>query len=454
MYLARRWQLVLVTAAFRTQAAAAEAADAAVQASNCLTCKPREEDRPELTSVLQVDIQVDHRARQAPATARDAIVGEFGPRPAWFPLALLGTNSSIETWVARKFASSSDELLKVTGGKHTEETTSGGTSTGMMIGLIALAIMGACGLILFVPDRRTMSSINARLRPASRGSPTRTAAGGTMSKGLLSPPQQSARHERSAGPEQCGPERPVLTTKTDTVSSPGRTFPPVVKKKVMGSSPPSPRTLAQMPIPRDSVPDRQVLLCDPSAWLHIEAYFTIQALQFFDVVDSEATGVVDIMRGGMSEPHFVASVQPMDGTPRALMIATAEQRGQPLCSCVPGGFVGGASSAGFCSELELHDNRGRPWGTLVPRGTNTYAICKQGGREALLLEGDQASGRLVVRLGDGEVVAHAAMDYDCTQLEVGVKRHTDPILMLTSVLAILIFNPEDPSNISPEASSK
>jgi len=377
-------------------------------------------------------------------------------------VAVFHTNYSIETWVTDTFAEGSDGLLKATGGKHKEEMTSGDTSTGLMIGLIALAVMGACGLIL-VRDRRTMGSFNDRLGPASRGSPMRTAAPGTMSKGLLTPPL-----ERSVGPVErsVGPERlagasfgasPVVTTKPDGIGSAGnqttaRTLPPVVRKKGAGSPAPSPRTLAQMPIPRDSIPGRQVLLCDPSAWVHIEAYFTIQALQLYDVADSEATGVVDIMRGGMSEPHFVASVQPLDATPRALMIATSEQRGRPLCSCAPAGALGGIPSSGFCSELEFRDGRGRPWGALVPRGTDAYTIFKQGGREALHVEGDQASGRLVVRLGD-EVVAHAAMDNDCTTLEVGVKPHTDPILMLTSVLAVLIFNPEDPGHMSTEASS-
>jgi len=427
----------------RTKAAVAEAP--VHEASKCLTCeRRREEDRQELTSVLQVDVQVGHRP-EAPTTAKEvkAILDEFEPRPVWFPVALFNTNNSVETWVSGTFAGSSDGAINSTGEKQTEETTSGDTGTSVIFVLVAVAVMGVCGLIL-VRDRRTVGNFNDGLGSVSRGSPSRRpATAGTISKGLLSP-------ERSVG-ASLGPS-PVLTTKTDDIGGGNRTLPPVVRKRGTGSPAPSPRTLAQMPIPRDSVPGRQVLLTDPSAWVHIEAYFTIQALQLYDVADSEATGAVDIMRGGMTEPHFVACVQPMDATPRALMIATADQRGRPLCSCAPAGVLSGGSSSGFCSELEFRDSRGRHWGALVPRGPDTYTILKQGGREALFVEGDQASGRLVVRLGD-EVVAHAAMDNDCTQLEVGVKPHTDPILMLTSVLAVLIFNPEDPGHISPERSS-
>jgi len=435
MCLARPWLLVLVAAVLRTQAAAAEAA--AHEASQCL-------DRQELTSVLQVDVQVGHRA-EAPTTAKEAIPGDFEPRPVWLPLALFSTNNSVETWVAGTFAGGSDGMMNSTGEKQTEEPTSGDTSTGVLLFLLAVAIMGGCGLLM-VREHRTVGSFNDGLPGSvSRGYQSRqTAAAGTTSKRLLSPERSAAA---SLGPT------PVQTTKTlPPVVEHCPYPPPVVEKRGTGSPAPSSRTLAQMPVPRDSVPGRQMLLTDPSAWVHIEAYFTIQTLQLYDVADSDATGAVDIMRGGMSEPHFVASVQPMDATPRALMMATADQRGRPLCSCAPAVSYSGTSSSGFCSELEFRDSRGRPWGALVPRGSDTYTIFKQGGREALFVEGDQTSGRLVVRLGD-EVVAHAAMDNDFTMLEIGVKPHTDPILMLTSMLAVLIFNPEDPGYVSPERSS-
>lgn len=454
MCVARPRLLVLVAAVLRTEAAAAEAA--VHKASNLLTSECRqEEDRQELTSVLQVDVQVGHRTDQAPTATKEAIPGEFEPRPVWFPVALLNINTSVDpgalfamktsvdTGVAGVSAGSSDGMLNSTGEKQLLETTSGASgdaSVAVMIGLIAMAVMGACGLVM-VRDRRTLDSRYERLGSVSRGSPGRTAAAGTMSKGFRSP-------DRSAGASAFQAGSPVVTTKT----LPPAVMPPIVKKRGTGSPAPSPRTLAQMPIPRDSVPGRQVLLTDPKDWGNLEAYFTIQALQLSDVADSEATGTVDIMRHGVSEPTFVASVQPMDAAPRALMIATADQRGRPLCSCSPAGVLSGTSTTGFCSELEFRDSRGRPWGSLVPHGPDIYTIFKQGGREVLLVEGDQASGRLVVQLGD-EVVAHAAMDNDCTQLEVGVKPHTDPILMLTSVLAVLIFNPEDPGHLSPEHSN-
>jgi len=429
---ARPWLLVLVAAALRTQAASAEVV--AIGNRNCPTCECRQDDGQEWTSVLQVDVQVGHhRTEQAPTATGDvkAIPGKFEPKPVWLPVALFSTNASVGTRVANTFTGRSDGGLNSTGTKQMGETTSWDTIAGLILGVVAVAVVGACGLIL-VQDRRTHGSIRAN--PATRGSPAGLAAPiGTMSKGLLSP------------------ERPAVDSKGDSLVLTATALSHLVKKKGAGLPVPSPRTLAQMPIPRNSVPGRQVLLCDPSVWLHIEAYFTIQALQLYEVADSEATGVIDIMRGGMSEPHFVASVQPMDAIPRALMIAAAEKRGRPLCSCAPASVLSGASSSGFCSELEFRDNRGRPWGALVSHGPYTFTVCKQGSREALLVEGDQASGRLVVWLGD-EVVAHAAMDNDCTQLEVGVKPHSDPLLMLSSVLAVLIFNPEDPGHMSPEPS--
>lgn len=452
MCVARPRLLVLVAAVLRTEAAVHGA-------SNLLTSECRqEEDRQELTSVLQVDVQVQGvRTDQAPTATKEASPGEFEPRPVWFPVALLNMNtsvdpgalfsmkSSVDSGVAGLFAGGSDGTLNSTGEKQTVKTTSGDsgdTSVALMIGLIAMAVMGACGLAM-VRDRRTLDSRYERLGSASRGSPGRTAAAGTMSnKGFQSPNRSASARASTLGAS------PALTTKT----LPPAVMPPLVKRRGTGSPAPSPRTLAQMPIPRDSVPGRQVLLSDPRDWGNMEAYFTIQALQLSDVADSEATGTVDIMRGGLSEPSFVASVQPMDAAPRALMLTTADQRGRPLCSCSPAGVLSGTSTTGFCSELEFRDSRGRPWGSLVPHGPDIYTIFKQGGREVLLVEGDQASGRLVVQLGD-EVVAHAAMDNDCTQLEVGVKPHTDPILMLTSVLAVLIFNPEDPGHLSPEHSN-
>jgi len=49
----------------------------------------------------------------------------------------------------------------------------------------------------------------------------------------------------------------------------------------------------------------------------------------------------------------------------------------------------------------------------------------------------------MVKLGE-EIVAHAAHNGPKKQVEIGVKPQIDPVLMLICVLAVLIFNPEEP----------
>merc|ERR1719237_751617 len=103
----------------------------------------------------------------------------------------------------------------------------------------------------------------------------------------------------------------------------------------------------------------------------------------------------------------------------------------------------GNAPLGMCIGVELRDNAGKHWGSLAPYGAETYKVLLPGGHEVLTLEGDQVAGRIVAKTG-GLIVAHAAMDAEGRQLEVGIKPKTDPLLVMSIVLAVLIFNPEDP----------
>jgi len=189
--------------------------------------------------------------------------------------------------------------------------------------------------------------------------------------------------------------------------------------------------------------DRRLNLCEPSVWTNIQAYFCIPAEHLYTVADSESTGSFDILRGGPMEPVFAASVRPYGSCPRALLLSAATMRERPLASCA----ATSSRALYHCAELELRGQDNRFWGTLIAQGSDIYSVYQSGTRQVLVLEGDQANGRLVVWLGD-EVVAHAARGPDGEHLEVGVRPQIDPVLMLICVLAVVIFNPEDASSDS------
>jgi len=186
--------------------------------------------------------------------------------------------------------------------------------------------------------------------------------------------------------------------------------------------------------------EQRIQLCEPgAAWSHIDLYFTISTEVLQSIADSdEATGAFDVWRGGGGalEPLFAASVLPWGSSPRALVIYAVGNRGELLASCAP-------SVVNPCSELEIRDQDSRVWGTLSPQGSDTYAVFQGHGRRVLNLLGNQDTGQLMVKLGE-EVVAHAAHNGPKKQVEIGIRPQVDPVLMLVCVLAVLIFNPEEP----------
>lgn len=397
--------------------------------------------------MLQVAVSVLARRREDPPVAANASDGGAGGAPpspwarqrreeegappgALAAAAAAAPGGSEEGPAARLLrevgswiSTSAEEVYDAGASGHLFHLAVGGarTGSGAMMGIAVVVLAAVLASCLLIAARNPGTGHGGR-GPTPQAQQNRGSFG-TTPKGFSTPPVAGSP----------SPTPSLVTLRAREALRGG-------KKNGAGSPAPSPRTLAQMSVPRASITDRKMQLCDPSAWSHIEAYFTIQANQLYDVADSEATGTVDILRGGPLEPVFLASVLPWDNSPRALLISSSNHMGQPLCSCAPAGALG-LSSGGFCSELELRDAAGRAWGILAPIGADAYCVSMHVGKQVLTMQGDQSSGRLIVRSGE-EVVAHAAMDGEGMQLEVGVKQHTDPVLMLTCVLAVLIFNPE------------
>jgi len=213
------------------------------------------------------------------------------------------------------------------------------------------------------------------------------------------------------------------------------------------SSPaPSPRRIANMPTTNQA--GRKLLLADPSIWNQFEAFFLIAA----DRLPAEVgtVGDFEILRGVSHEPSFYASVACAPPTGKRVFALAAAGRPSALSSCAPSPgacpMVGGQAMEP-CSELQIRNQDNIIWGTLTPRGADRYSV-HRGKEQVLTLVGDQDSGRLVVYLED-EPVAHAARSQGSEYLEVGVKPTIDPILMLTCILAVVIFNPEEVASQPP-----
>lgn len=207
------------------------------------------------------------------------------------------------------------------------------------------------------------------------------------------------------------------------------------------------------------------MLCDPSLWQHLMPLYSVEANQIFDVAEPGGWGNLDIFPGGKMEgsPIFLAAVMPFGMIPRALVITTASERGRPLCSCAPNsgalGIAGRKQHSNSCSDLELHDGAGQLWGTLAPSGSDYAVYLRRTGREHAVqkptfrIEGDHQSGTLHVKNSDGEeIIAHAGIDDNGAQLDVGVAPQTDPILMLLLIVAVLVFNPADKPLTTPRIS--
>lgn len=203
---------------------------------------------------------------------------------------------------------------------------------------------------------------------------------------------------------------------------------------------PSPQQLAHMHLSKAGLQQR-VHICDADpAWSHVEPFFTIKAEDLHSVVEGEATGNFDIYfeRG----PIFAASVLPWGAAPRALLICSAERRGEPLASCAPTMSSYNGTSVEICSKLEIRGRDNTIWGTMSAQGADTYAVLSAH-RRVLSLFGDQDTGRLIVKIPTDEVVAHAARDAAGQVLELGVRPEVDPILITICILAVVIFNPEE-----------
>lgn len=182
-------------------------------------------------------------------------------------------------------------------------------------------------------------------------------------------------------------------------------------------------------------------------------FFLVKADELYNVADTgEAGGALEILDGGTKRPVLVTSIKQFGAKPRVLTLASALEPDRPCASSTPCMMV--SMEEEICHKIELRGNfdsaagrtveDGRIWGTMLPLSSDTYGVFFQGQKEPLImLEGDQENGRLTAKVG-GEVVAHATRDSDGDHLEIGVNPHVDPILMLMCILAVVIFNPEEP----------
>lgn len=390
----------------------------------------------EVTSVLQVAAFVDFRQRPVNSSATNGAIKEANistshqagggihkPSPQWWAAPLLIANDSVLE-AAKHLSALAGEVYYDTVNHLSLETVETDSSSSVLFAFFA--IVGVCiGLYVILRDRRGLFMFGTTNQPA----PTSRPIGGHVQKKSASP----------MGTRSPLPNRAALAAGA-------------AKRRGRGASPaPSPRTLAKLERPQ-LLEDRRSVLSDPGIWLNREpAHFVVQSAQILDVADPEATACggnssINIDRAGPTGAPagtvYVAVVQPLDGLPRALALCQPDDIGYPLCSCAPTETFGSAP-LGMCIGVELRDSHGKIWGSLAPYGVETYTVLQPGGREVLTVEGDQVAGRLVAKEGD-QVVAHAAMDAEGRQLEVGIKPKTDPLLVMAVVLAVLIFNPEDP----------
>mmetsp|Transcript_31518 Transcript_31518/g.80368 ORF Transcript_31518/g.80368 Transcript_31518/m.80368 type:complete len:460 (-) Transcript_31518:111-1490(-) len=254
--------------------------------------------------------------------------------------------------------------------------------------------------------------------------------------------QRSAHHMDP--PETRGPSRRA----NDMVNAKVREAAEAARQRP-ASPAPSPRSIMEMPASRASI-TRRLMLCDQAEWSQFEGlYFSIRPEQL--PADVGALGDFDVLCGGASAaPILRCSVQMgrlRQG--RELVLKTTSSRsgaGVHLSSCSP------AAMQEPCNEVALCDKNGARWGSLIHSREDSYMVTHQGAT-VLTLEGDQDDSRLVVLMG-GEAVAHAAQRPDGYSLEVGVKKQVDPILMLSCILAVVIFNPRCDAMPTPVPSQR
>jgi len=181
-------------------------------------------------------------------------------------------------------------------------------------------------------------------------------------------------------------------------------------------------------------------LSDQKLFGNIESFFAIPALQL--PADCGSVGEFDILRGSLRKAILHGSVQFTDAGLRWVGLSMAGTSGL-LASCWPSPgscpIVDGREVEP-CAEVQICDKAGDIWGTLSPKGQDSYGIYK-GDRRILTLTGDKHAGRLAIFL-DSEPLAHAARGRTGEHLEIGVKPPCDPVLMLICLLAVVVLNPE------------
>jgi len=124
-----------------------------------------------------------------------------------------------------------------------------------------------------------------------------------------------------------------------------------------------------------------------------------------------------------------------------LMISPIMEPDQPLAYGAP--FVTSSLHGDICRKVEIRSRDNRIWGTLLPTDAETYGVFRSTSEPALTLDADQESGRLTAKVKD-EIVARAMLGRDRKHLEVSVEPLVDPVPVLMSVLAVVIFDPEEP----------
>lgn len=201
----------------------------------------------------------------------------------------------------------------------------------------------------------------------------------------------------------------------------------------------SPRLMSRSSLTPSKL-DHNLRLSDQNLSGNFESFFAIPALQL--PADCGTVGEFDILRGSLRKAILHGSVQFTDAGLRWVGLSMTGSRGL-LASCWPSPgscpIVDGREVEP-CAEVQICDKAGDIWGTLSPKGQDSYGIYR-GDRRVLTLAGDRPAGRLAIFL-DSEPLAHAARGRTGEHLEIGVKPPCDPILMLICLLAVVVLNPE------------
>mmetsp|Transcript_71040 Transcript_71040/g.141128 ORF Transcript_71040/g.141128 Transcript_71040/m.141128 type:complete len:533 (-) Transcript_71040:69-1667(-) len=186
--------------------------------------------------------------------------------------------------------------------------------------------------------------------------------------------------------------------------------------------------------------NQNLRLADHSLRGKFDSFFAIPAAQL--PADCGSVGEFDVLRGSLRKTILHGSVQFTDAGLRWVGLSLPGTNGL-LASCWPSPGscpIADGHEVEPCAEVQICDQAGDIWGTLSPKGQDSYGIYK-GDRRVLTLAGDRPAGRLAIFL-DSEPLAHAARGRTGEHLEIGVKPPCDPILMLTCLLAVVVLNPE------------